>query len=114
MAGGENRRGEGYLSSAEILVSGTYSWTSVSPLPQKYWNFRMVTLANTPYMFGDLVTNLHTLMCLAGGENGAAQPTIFRYSQQVDSWEQLELQMTARRTTAGTSLVEAEKVFRWC
>ena len=57
MAGGENRRGQSYLNSTEILVAGTYAWTLVSPLPQKYWYFRMVTLANTPHMFGKLVTS---------------------------------------------------------
>jgi len=100
VAGGENRRGEGYLSSVEILVAGTYAWTPASPLPQKYWYFRMVTLSNIPHMFG--------------GENGAAQPTIFKYSPEIKSWELLELQMTHRRTKAGTSLIDAEKVFRWC
>ena len=117
MAGGENRQGQSYLKSAEILVAGTYAWTLVSPLPQKYWYFRMVTLANTPHMFGKQVTGRPTeyrLSCLAGGENGAAQPTIFKYSQETDVWEQMELEMTARRTQAGTSLIDAEEVFSWC
>ena len=114
MAGGENRRGEGYLSSVEILVAGTYAWTPASPLPQKYWYFRLVTLSNIPHMFGNLVSRPTPSHLSAGGENGAAQPTIFKYSPEINSWELLELQMTHRRTKAGTSLIDAEKVFRWC
>ena len=53
VAGGENRvSGLVKLNSAEILVAGTYAWTAVNPLPQPYWNMRMVSLNNIPYMFG--------------------------------------------------------------
>ena len=54
MVGGEDRVSGEYLASTEILVTGTSAWTSVSPLPQKYWNLRVVSLDNTPYMFGQL------------------------------------------------------------
>ena len=51
VVGGETT-GSNYLDSAEILVEGTYAWTAVSSLPQKFWKMRLVSLNNIPYMFG--------------------------------------------------------------
>ena len=106
-----------YLSSAEILVAGTYAWTAVNPLPQPYWNMRLVSLNNIPYMFGQrsqtYITYLFTVLS-TGGQNGADQPTIFKFNTDSSTWDQMGLQMTDRRIAFGISLIEAERVFQWC
>ena len=117
VVGGENREGLGYLSSAEILVKGTYAWTSVSSLSQSYWLMKMVSLDNIPYMFGQrryIYYISSPYLLLTGGDNGAAQPTIFKFNTDIVSWEMLSLQMRFRRKGAGASLIDAEKIFQWC
>ena len=49
-----------------------------------------------------------------GGENGAAQPTIFKFDTETSSWELLLLLMSKRRTAHGISLIDAEEIFQWC
>ena len=101
----------------EILVVGTYSWTATNPLSQPYWKMKMVSLNNIPYMFGQLrQTLLHITpyLHLLGGENGAAQQTIFKFDTETSSWELLLLLMSKRRTAHGISLIDAEEIFQWC
>ena len=78
---------------------------------------KMVSLDNIPYMFGQgwqLYYCLLSYVLFLGGQNGADQPTIFKFNTETSNWELQELLMTWRRTKAGTSLIEAEKVFQWC
>ena len=44
------------ISSTEILVSGSNSWVTISPLPIRMYGLRTVNFKNTIIAFGNLLT----------------------------------------------------------
>ena len=98
-------------------MEGTYAWAATNPLAIKFWLMSLVSLDNIPYMFGQswqAIRYFLTYVLFLGGDNGADQPTIIKFNTESSNWEVLELQMTERRKNTATSLIDAEKVFKWC
>ena len=88
--------GYGYLtlSSTEILVSGSKSWVTISPLPISVYNLRTVNYENTILAFGSLSLTIdihqnYLFLIISGGLDGGnlcPYDTIYQFHPSNETW----------------------------
>ena len=96
-----------YLSSTEVYRGGR--WVTVGPLPMAVDGVRGVTLDNTVFMTGQMVSYLHTHIVRrvsTGGQDNQPthRPEIWRYSAESGSWS-LDIYMRTERSFHAVSVV---------